>query len=88
MRKCKICRTHEADWAWQPFGPSEDCRDGMAFLGSHYRGFPVIPICDFCLNTMKTKPVTFEYRGVRYRAEPNSGLIVTDGLASQEVACQ
>ena len=42
---CKFCyRT--ACWAWQPFGPDES-PFSFAFLGSHYRGFEVIKICDY-----------------------------------------
>lgn len=47
MVKCQLCRKEEAIWAWQPFGPDSDSRS-FASLGSHYRGFPVIKICDTC----------------------------------------
>jgi hypothetical protein len=46
VRKCKICKQHEAIWACQPYGPD----NGMTFttLGSHYRGFYMLPLCDEC----------------------------------------
>lgn len=45
--KCQCCKQEYAVDAWQPFGPSEtvDCFTG---IGSHYRGFPVIKVCDAC----------------------------------------
>jgi hypothetical protein len=44
-KKCKYCGK-EAIWACQPYGPDEDTT--FALLGSHYRGFTVIPVCDEC----------------------------------------
>ena len=52
MKKCERCKRMnketigEALWAWQPFGPDE--QPSYSLLGSHYRGFPVIKICDDC----------------------------------------
>jgi hypothetical protein len=45
-KKCKICKREEAIWACQPYGPD----NGMTFttLGSHYRGFYMLPLCDEC----------------------------------------
>jgi len=47
MRKCEVCKQSEAEWAWQPFGPDENPRT-FTTLGSHYRGFPVLAICNHC----------------------------------------
>lgn len=44
--KCAILKDHEAEWAWQPFGPDPDPLGTFAELGWHYRGFPVIKISD------------------------------------------
>lgn len=41
---CKFCEQN-ADWAWQPFGPGES-PFSFTTLGSHYRGFAVIKICN------------------------------------------
>jgi hypothetical protein len=47
---CELCvregraKTNDAAWAWQPFGP--DKQPSYTLLGSHYRGFQVIKICD------------------------------------------
>ena len=41
---CKFCSQH-AEWAWQPFGPDES-PFLFTTLGSHYRGFRVLKVCD------------------------------------------
>lgn len=65
--KCQACKEQEVAWAWQPFGPDEkpDC---YTLLGSHYRGFPVIKVCDTCKSAFKTGdfPVTFAYKGHQF----------------------
>jgi hypothetical protein len=65
--KCQICKDEEAQWAWQPFGPAET-PDSFAFLGNHYRGFPVIKVGDVCKNAFQTGDflVEFEYKGHHY----------------------
>ena len=47
MDKCqeKKCN-NDATWAWQPFGPSDTAPGSFTSLGWHYRGFPVIKLCD------------------------------------------
>jgi uncharacterized protein YlaI len=45
-KKCKICKQREAIWACQPYGPDEDTT--FTTLGSHYRGFLVVAVCDEC----------------------------------------
>jgi hypothetical protein len=45
-RKCWLCKERDAIWACQPHGPGE--QTSWSFLGSHYRGFPVYPLCDTC----------------------------------------
>ena len=68
MRKCQSCRKGEALWAWQPFGPDESLQSFTA-LGSHYRGFPVITICDECKGKVQSRhDVAFTYRKVPYLA--------------------
>lgn len=47
MAKCQLCKTKEAIWAWQPDGPGEDEYTFTA-LGHHYRGFPVVKVCEPC----------------------------------------
>jgi DNA-binding XRE family transcriptional regulator len=76
MAKCKVCKTTEAVWAWQPFGPNETplC---FTTLGSHYRGFPVIKVCDDCHSDIKWGvPVEFEYRVSTYMADDARVLLV------------
>jgi hypothetical protein len=65
--KCQVCKDEEAIWAWQPFGPNET-PDSFAFLGNHYRGFPVIKVGDVCKNAFQTSDflVEFEYKGHHY----------------------
>lgn len=65
--KCQACKEQEVVWAWQPFGPDEkpNC---YTLLGSHYRGFPVIKVCDSCKTAFETGdfPVTFAYKGRQF----------------------
>ena len=69
MDKCHVCQNNVAEWAWQPFGPSEDA-DCFTALGSHYRGFPVIKICDDCKQRYQSgEPLVFVYRGLWYSGE-------------------
>lgn len=64
--KCKMCKKHEAEWAWQPLGPAIDA-DCFALLGSHTRGFAVFKVCDSCRASIKTgSPFQVEYKGVTY----------------------
>lgn len=67
MSKCQVCKVDEAVYAYQPFGPDPEPHKWMACLGSHYRGFPVIKVCEFCENTIEEgTPTEFIYKGVRY----------------------
>lgn len=45
MAKCQVCKKNEAIWAAQFIG--EDVPT-FSTLGSHYRGFPVVKVCDIC----------------------------------------
>jgi hypothetical protein len=67
--KCQNCRTNDTVWAWQPFGPDETIYC-FTTLGSHYRGFPAIGICDDCRNdVLNGMPgVLFTYKKVGYCA--------------------
>lgn len=63
--KCQICKQHDRDWSWQPLGP-DDSPYTFALPGSHYRGFPVIGVCDWCKAKIERKEaVSFIYRGQR-----------------------
>lgn len=68
--KCQACHEQAAEWAWQPFGPNESPDSFMA-LGSHYRGFPVVKVCDMCKSAFQTGDfiVHFSYKGHRFVAE-------------------
>lgn len=46
-RKCKVCKTNEAEWIMQYVG--EDT-PSFTLPGYHYRGFPTTPVCDDCKN--------------------------------------
>ncbi len=70
MIQCKICHVAVADWAWQPCGPGTV----MTFttLGSHYRGYPVVKVCDWCkrrVQLQKTGHFQFRWRGHERVAE-------------------
>lgn len=67
---CAVCHTKgSADWAWQPFGPDESVLC-FALAGSHYRGFPVVPVCNQCKKLLERKPdghpIVFTYQGLGY----------------------
>ena len=49
--KCQICRKREAEWAMQYIG--EDTPT-FSTLGSHYRGFKVVKVCDECMKERST----------------------------------
>ena len=70
MNKCETHDTHapqaEAIWAWQPFGPDEN-PTSCTTLGNHYRGFPVIKICDMCHDDLLNNiGLVFTYKGTGY----------------------
>lgn len=48
MVKCQKCQTGEAIWARQEVVTGRPC---FTLLGSHYRGWTVIKVCDDCKNT-------------------------------------
>ena len=53
LSKCEVCRKAEAVWAMQamPGGLT------FALLGSHYRGFQIVKVCEVCKVKME-KPHT------------------------------
>lgn len=65
--KCQSCKGDQAVWAWQPFGP-DDSPFTFTALGSHYRGFPVIKICDSCYRLVAKDgaALRFAYKGREY----------------------
>ncbi len=66
LEKCQICKIDKVEWAWQPFGPAEDAFL-FTFLGSHYRGFAIIKVCNDCRNIIqKNEPIDFYYQGHHY----------------------
>lgn len=68
MRKCVCCKQAEAGWAWQPFGPGEHITV-FTTLGSQYRGFAVLPVCDACqVAITQGEPVYFTYKQTPYVA--------------------
>lgn len=72
MAKCQILKGQEADWAWQPFGPSDNPLGSFTMLGSHYRGFPVIKISDeaYCrIHAGETLNFTYQQRLYTVKAD-------------------
>lgn len=68
-RKCAMCGERGAENAWQPFGPSLNCRDDPAFMapGFHTRGFPVFLLCDDCKGNLRNgEDMSFNYKGERW----------------------
>lgn len=67
MAQCRICKDREAQWSWQPFGPAEDSRETFTVPGWHYRGFPVIPVCEVCKDKIQAgEVVQFDYKRTTY----------------------
>lgn len=67
-RLCKSCSGdattgNEPIWAMQPFGPDKDVT--FTALGSQYRGFPLIEVCDRCKEGYQAgrQTLMFKYRG-------------------------
>jgi hypothetical protein len=61
--KCRVCKSNEAEWSWQPMGPGSD-NDTFTLPGSHYRGFAVIKVCAACKEQIQQgQPVTVIYKG-------------------------
>ena len=72
MAKCRVCKENDGTWAWQPFGPN-DTPDSFTLLGSHYRGFAVIKICDNCKRRFQTgASLVFTYQYVLYKITKSS----------------
>ena len=92
IAKCQICKEQEAEWAWQPFGPSTDSSECMAFLGSHIRGFVVIKVCEDCKeNITKGHAMEFDYKGSHYIGDKLRVILcpsyISDPLAYFEDTC-
>lgn len=45
MAKCQVCKQNKAAWAAQFI---EENIPTFSLLGSHYRGFAVVKVCDTC----------------------------------------
>lgn len=72
--KCETCHAQEAIWAWHPFGPGEDhC---FTTLGSHYRGWIVIKVCDECKNQIEDGlPMNFVVHGKQMIGNRSSDIL-------------
>jgi hypothetical protein len=76
MKRCAVCHGNNSAMAWQPFGPGEDWKV-FCLPGSHYRGFPTIPVCLDCMARINADDdVAFTYRNVPYVVAPLLGKIV------------
>lgn len=70
MPKCNCCiyqtTDNQAVWAWQPFGPG-GVADTFTTLGSHYRGYPVVKVCDGCKKKLQSgESVKFSHKRRHY----------------------
>lgn len=84
--KCQICKHDEAIWAWQPFGPDE--RWSFTALGCHYRGFPVIKICDQCHDLIEdtTSFFEFDFQGQGYIIDSNGKIYPVPNYVGDRLA--
>lgn len=57
MATCQICKTNEAIWAAQYIEGDEPT---FSFLGSHYRGFKMVKVCDECKEKPEEIKQTFD----------------------------
>lgn len=66
--KCAICKHAGREMTWQPFGPNENPLS-FTIPGSHYRGFPAIPVCGFCQREKIEigETVYFTHKGIEYQ---------------------
>ncbi len=66
--KCQVCARNDVEWSWQPAGPGEDARC-FTLPGSHYRGFPVVKVCDHCKQRIEYGKTLlhFMYKDQTYR---------------------
>ena len=68
--RCNICNILTCHLlSWQPFGPNQDATESSAFTcaGAHYRGFPVIKVCEVCMESiLEERFGHFTYQGVFY----------------------
>ena len=88
---CQTCNINEAIWAWHPFGPADDDDHCFTTLGSHYRGFPIVKVCDECKRDIENgSPKEFEIRGKRFIGNCNRDILevppyVDDALLFREM---
>jgi len=55
MTKCQECKKNEAEYAKQYIASDEPT---YSTLGSHYRGFKVVKVCEDCKNASEQKELT------------------------------
>lgn len=80
--KCRICSSNEAYSFCQPFGPE----DKPVFVreGYHYRGFPVIRVCDTCKESIESgKELAITYRNHKMTINESKGKIMENQLLLQ-----
>ncbi len=72
-RACAVCHNNLSEWIWQPLGPGEGCKV-FTLPGSHYRGFPTVPVCNSCrLRILDGASAPFVHRHVVYTLNRASG---------------
>lgn len=75
---CQVCKGFYPSWAWQPWGPDAD---GLSFttLGSHYRGFPIVKVCEGCREAINEgQTVEFTYMKNLYEFKDGTITSLTD----------
>jgi hypothetical protein len=85
-KDCVFCE-EPAEMAWQPFGPDENPLTFVR-LGSHYRGFTVIPVCGFCQREKieMGDMMYFRHRAVNYTFQKGDSAPVAIQLTPTEQA--
>jgi hypothetical protein len=76
---------NESEWSMQPLGPDEKVT--FTLPGSHYRGFPVVRVCEVCRTKYKSgKNLTFTHKKVEYNASLERGVREIETYATVEEA--
>lgn len=83
--KCSVCKSETAIFSWQPFGPDESPLH-FTTLGAHYRGFPIIKVCNSCHTKIANAVVRPElYGGFEFSYRRTSYVLIGKEIKEKKV---